>query len=318
MRTLELPTIRTKHLDCIVHSTLASVHAALIGRYDLVHFHGIGPSLTCWLLRAGPARVVATVHRQDYRARKWARFAQTALRIGEHLALAVPERTLAVSHALVDNYARRGKPCTYLPSGVEIRPRLPPEVIFRAYGLSGEDFLLSMGRWTIDKQLTHLVASFLAADTGNMKLVVAGESDPGSAYSRRVRAAAGNSDRILFPGVVGGRLKEELLSNTFGFVSASTTEGLPIVILEAMSYARVCVVSGIVAHREIITDGETGIIVPGEDGPTLSRQLERLARIDGPERAAMGRRARRFVAASHDWERVVDQLEEIYREVVGE
>ncbi|MDX6524234.1 MAG: hypothetical protein QOI17_1747, partial [Gaiellales bacterium] len=77
------PCVPTKHLEAITHSSLCALEAGLRG-YDVVHFHGVGPSLTIPLARlGGHSAVCATIHDQDYNKDKWSGFARRMLRAGE-------------------------------------------------------------------------------------------------------------------------------------------------------------------------------------------------------------------------------------------
>src|SRR5512135_3607806 len=87
VRTIATPTIRTKNLDAIVHTFTSTVHAIREG-VDVIHYHGVGPSLLAWIPRvfAPRIKVVATFHCIDRNHQKWGLLARTMLGIGERAA----------------------------------------------------------------------------------------------------------------------------------------------------------------------------------------------------------------------------------------
>src|SRR5512133_2786655 len=78
------PSIRTKHLDAITHTFLATIHA-LSQKYDVIHYHGVGPSTVAWIARvfSPKSKIVVTFHAQDKFRDKWNLFAKLYLAYGE-------------------------------------------------------------------------------------------------------------------------------------------------------------------------------------------------------------------------------------------
>ena len=221
IRLITRPTIYTKNLDAGIHSVISSVDA-MARSFDVVHYHGIGPSLFCMMPRITGKKVVATVHRLDYNGKKWGGIARAALYWGERSAFCFANAVTVISLDLEEYYKSRGLSAIYLPSGVIVSQKLSgAEILQTQYGLKGNDFLLYIGRWDHDKRVRELVEAFLMLKRPKVKLVVAGDSNKAIDYRKSVIAAAQSSPDIIFPGYVKGQLKAELLSNAFGFVTAS-------------------------------------------------------------------------------------------------
>lgn len=314
VRLLPRPTLHTRHLDASLHSLLSSLHAAA-RRYDIVHYHAIGPALFSVLPRLAGRRIVATIHALDYRRAKWGRLARTALWLGERCACRVAQKTIVVSRHLADHYARRGVTTEYLPNGQDLLSPAPPQEIRSRLGLEGEDYLLSMGRWTPTKRVLELLEAFTALQRTDLRLVLAGGSSGTDAYAEAVRRAARTSAGVVLPGFVEGRLKQELLSNARAFVTFSQLEGMPLALLEAMSLGRACLASDIPAHRELL-DAPAGLLCAAETQAERVAGLRKLLSLSAADRSSLGQAARRHVEAAHDWESVVDRLEVLYRELV--
>ena len=78
IKLIHRPTVPSKHLDASVHSFISALDT--IGKkYDIVHFHAIGPGAFAPIARLSRSRVVTTIHRFDYLSGKWGRFAKTCL-----------------------------------------------------------------------------------------------------------------------------------------------------------------------------------------------------------------------------------------------
>jgi glycosyltransferase involved in cell wall biosynthesis len=238
IRLITRPTIYTKNLDAGIHSAISSADA-MARSFDVVHYHGIGPSLFCMMPRIAGKKVVATVHRLDYNGKKWGGIARAALFWGERSAFCFANAVTVISLDLEEYYKSRGLSAIYLPSGVLVPQKLSdPEKLRTQYGLNGNDYLLYIGRWDHDKRVRELVEAFISLKRPGVKLVVAGDSNKSSDYRTSVIAAAKALPDVIFPGYVKGQVKAELLSNAIGFVTASEHEGLPIALLEAMAHSR--------------------------------------------------------------------------------
>lgn len=313
MRPRYLPTVSSKHLDAIVHSTLSTVDA-MLARADIVHYHAVGPGLPAVLPRyLSRARVVLTVHGLDAERAKWSRSAQRVLRTAQWMSAHVPDATIVVSHDLADHFRRRYDRTTwYVPNGVADPVRRPPAAIRRRFGLRGRDYVLFVGRLVPEKAPDVLLRAFSAIE-GDTKLVLAGGSSFTDDYVRDLRSQAASDPRVILPGYVYGDLLEELYTNAAVFVLPSLLEGLPLTLLEAASYRIPVVASDIPPHVEIIgSDGPGRRLVAAGDEGGLSRTLADALGSQDAERAG----AHAFgpeVLATYRWDTVADATEEIYR-----
>ena len=321
IRLVRLPTIRSKHLDASLHSLLASVHAAF-GRYDVVHYHGIGPGFFAVLPRLLGRRVVCTVHRLDWQAEKWRWPARQLLRLAELVAVRTAHRTIVVSAELRDHVlSGHGRSAVLIPNGLDPASFRPVDRVRQAYGLEGRDYVLFMGRLSPEKRVDWLIRSFRelprpVSGAKALKLVVAGGSNATEAHVAELRRLASDDPRIVFTGFVSGPVKEELLSNALVFVLPSRIEGMPIVLLEAMRYGLCCVASDIPPHREILTDGRDGVLFDAARRETLTAHLQAL--LDEPERiSALGASARIRMASRPTWAEVVTRTEAVYEGLVA-
>lgn len=312
MRLCFLPTIGTKHLDAMVHCAICSL--ATIGtRYDVVHYHALGPGLTSFIPRfASPGRVVQTVHGLDDERAKWGGLARTILHAAQWMSARVPHATIVVSQALGAHYAQRHARATvYIPNGVRApRPR-PPGIITRQYGLQGGRYVLFVGRLVPEKAPDLLLEAFSRLD-GDLKLVIAGGSSFTDEYVQRLHRLAAADSRVILAGYVYGEALEELYTNAAVFVLPSHLEGLPLTLLEAASYGLPVIASAIPPHVEVLGHSEPGqvLFAPGSGDELRDCLAEIMAR---PEHAQVGgARLRDRVMVNYDWDSVTEQTEDLY------
>ncbi len=123
MRLVRLPTIRSKHLETLVHTILSTVHA-MTQRYDVVHYHTLGPALFSFFPRLVKAKTTVTVQGLDWQRKKWRRFASAVLRLGERASVQLPNGTMVVSKDLQQRYRKlHGVEAFYVPNGGVLRER---------------------------------------------------------------------------------------------------------------------------------------------------------------------------------------------------
>ena len=221
MHLVRLPTIRSKHLETLVHTFLSTCHS-LTRRYDIVHYHALGPSLFSFLPRLFGKKTAVTVQGLDWQRKKWGRFASAILWLGERASAHLPNGTMVVSRALQRRYRElRQVEAAYVPNGGVLRERSEPNVI-PDWGLEPNNYVLFLGRFSPEKGCHLLVEAFEQIET-DAKLVMAGASSYCDDYSRQLRNHA--SDRIRILDWVSGETLDELLTNAMIFVLPSDLEG---------------------------------------------------------------------------------------------
>ena len=317
IRLLPLPTIPSKHLDATVHSFLAALHT-ISREYDIVHFHTIGPACFAPLSRMSRAKVVTTIHRFDYFSGKWGLFARTCLRVAEQISLRAPHATIVVAPFIRDHYQRQGHEVVHITNGVTFPSERIGSAGIKRLGLEPDRYVLFLGRLTPEKRPDWTIRAFQGLDSTCMRLVIAGGSSATDRYVDDLkRLAQPSGDKILFTGPVYGVLKDELLANARAFLLPSALEGLPITLLEAMSHGRPCLASDIPPHQGVIRDGKNGFLHRASDLAHLHKRLAEIIRAARVHLNAVGKAARATIAEEHNWEKVVDQTERLYEQLLA-
>jgi glycosyltransferase involved in cell wall biosynthesis len=308
------PSINTKHLDAISHSLFSSVDS-LFKDFDIVHYHAIGPAFFSFIPKIKKTKVVATIHRYDYESDKWGGFASKFLRLSEKMALSVPDKTIVVAKYQKEFYENKGRSVVYIPNGVIIPERIKPEIITQKYHLLEKGYLLSLGRLAPEKRVDLLIEAFKFLKT-DLKLVIAGGSSATDDYVETLKSLAEGNANIIFTGFVEGQEKEELLSNAKGFVIPSALEGLPIALLEAMSYGLPCIASDILPHKEVVVDGENGFLFKSGSVADLKEKTVYVEKLDEKEVLRIGDNAKQLVQENYNWDKITDQIEKLYKSIV--
>lgn len=313
MRLVHLPTVPTKHFDAIAHSAIASM-AALRGRFDVVHYHALGPGLVAPIPRfVSSARVVQTIHGRDDARAKWGLGARAVLRTAAWMSARVPDVTVVVSKELEEHYRRTyGRATVRIPNGVAEPTVRPPSCIADRFGLERGSYVLFVGRLVPEKAPDQLVRAFRAVP-GDTKLAVVGGSSFTDGYAAELAGLAGGDDRVRLLGYQYGEVLDELFTNAAAFVLPSLLEGLPITLLEAGSYGTPVVASAIAPHVEVLGDADapgTRLFPPGDEG-RLTEAIERaLADPEGERRGAKALREK--VLGTYRWDHVAAATEAVY------
>ena len=307
---VRLPTIRTKHLDTLVHTALSTLHA-MAHSYDIVHYHTLGPSLFSFLPHLTGKKTAVTVQGLDWQRKKWGRFASALLRLGEYSAIQYPDSTMVVSRTLQAHFRERfGATPVFIPNGTHLRARASIERL-RIWGLESGNYILYLGRFSPEKNCHLLIEAYrrLGTDT---KLVLAGGSSYSDPYVAELRKL--ESDRIRLLDWVSGDALDELLTHAMIFVLPSDLEGLSLALLDAMA-AGVCVVTSDVAENREVVEG-AGFTFRRGDAADLARVLQALI-ADQDLRKQAAQAARERACELYLWPRIVDQIEAEYLRVLG-
>lgn len=310
MHLVRLPTIRSKHLETLVHTFLSTLHV-LVRPCDVVHYHALGPALFSFIPRLAGKKTVVTVQGLDWQRKKWGRIASVVLRLGERAAVRLPSHTMVVSRTLQEHYQEAyGAETAYVPNGGLLREWQVPDKILE-WDLEPGRYILFLGRFSPEKGCHLLVEAYERLDT-EIKLVLAGAASYCDDYSRRLLSHA--SDRVKILDWVAGKALDELLTNAMIFVLPSDLEGLSLALLDAMG-AGVCVLGSDVAeNREAIDDA--GFTFRRGNVADLADRL-RFLLANPAVREAVGKAAKRRVREHYQWPKIVTEIERVYFETMG-
>ncbi|TFW18954.1 glycosyltransferase [Duganella callida] len=302
---------RSRGLEAIVHTTLAVLYAGL-RRPDILHIQAIGPGIVTPLARLLGLRVVATHHGPDYDRQKWGRFARTILQLGERWSMRHAQQAIVISSVIEELVRRKHHVAPALiPNGVQL-PALPPAgATLARFGLESGRYVLLVSRIVPEKRHLDLIQAYALARLPGWRLVLVGASDHPDAHTRAVLDAAAAQPGVVCTGFQSGAALAELYAHAGVFVLPSSHEGLPIALLEALSYGLPVIASDIPANLAVACS-EVRYYPLGQTA-ALAAALETVAA--QPPDPAYRARLRAFVGERYSWPQIARQTWELYRRV---
>ena len=302
-----------KYFEAIVHTFIALLKARVL-RPDVVHIHAIGPSLLTPLARLMGFRVVVTNHGPDYDRQKWGRAAKLLIRLGEKIGGLYANEVIAISSVtrnIIRERCHRRSNLIY--NGVAV-PKPSKKCDFvTLIGAEPGRYILAVARFVPEKGLHDLIGAFRRMDCG-YKLVIAGDADHETSYSRKLRRMADEDDRIILTGYITGESLNQVYTHAGLFVLPSYHEGFPIVLLEAMSWGLSVLVSDIPANKEVGLPA--GRYFRCGDFHDLKDKMETLLErgFSKEEREHIRNR----IAKEYDWDKIAEQTIEVYEKALGQ
>lgn len=311
VKLVYVPTLNFRGFAAMTSSISGAVCAAF-GKYDVVHFHAEGPAFMCWLPKILGKKVIVTIHGLDWQRAKWGHLASMYIMNGERCAVKYADEIIVLSRGVQkyfkDTYA---KETIYIPNGVDKPQVLEADQITEQFGLRKDEYLLFLGRLVPEKGLRYLIEAFKDVKT-EKKLVIAGGASDTEDFVKELKHLSAGDDRILFTGFVQGRILEELYSNAYVYILPSDLEGMPLSLLEAMSYGNCCLVSDISECIEVVED--RAVTFQRGNVNSLKNKLQELCDEELLVKSHKGKTAC-FVCKKYNWDNVVAQTLELYTRI---
>lgn len=305
-----VPTIEKKGLAAVSSSFFAALYSAF-GKYNVVHIHAEGPAFFSWLPKLLGKRVIVTVHGLDWQREKWkSGFGSKFIKQGEKNAVKYADEIIVLSKGVHDYFRNQyGRETRFISNGVN-RPEIrKAELITDKFGLTKDSYILFLGRLVPEKGIRYLVEAFKNVKT-EKKLVIAGGSSDTDSFMKELKELAKDDKRIIFTGFVQGQMLEELYSNAYIYTLPSDLEGMPLSLLEAMSYGNCCLVSDIQECTEVVED--KALIFKKSNVQDLQNKLQEAC--DRTEKVMeLKQQAADYICKKYNWDDVVEETLKLYR-----
>ena len=305
-----VPTIEKKGLAAVSSSFFAALYSAF-GKYNVVHIHAEGPAFFSWLPKLLGKRVIVTVHGLDWQREKWkSGFGSKFIKQGEKNAVKYADEIIVLSKGVHDYFRNQyGRETRFIPNGVN-RPEIrKAELITDKFGLTKDSYILFLGRLVPEKGIRYLVEAFKNVKT-EKKLVIAGGSSDTDSFMKELKELAKDDKRIIFTGFVQGQMLEELYSNAYIYTLPSDLEGMPLSLLESMSYGNCCLVSDIQECTEVVED--KALIFKKSNVQDLQNKLQEAC--DRTEKVMeLKQQAADYICKKYNWDDVVEETLKLYK-----
>ena len=247
----------------------------------------------------------------DWQREKWqSGLGSKFIHQGEKNAAKYADEVIVLSKGVQDYFKETyGRETHFIPNGVN-RPQIrEASLITDKFGLKKDSYILFLGRLVPEKGIRYLVEAFKNVKT-DKKLVIAGGSSDTDSFMEELKELAKGDDRILFTGFVQGAMLDELYSNAYIYTLPSDLEGMPLSLLEAMSYGNCCLVSDIPECAEVVED--KALIFKKSDVEDLQEKLQDAC--DNPEMVMrMKNQAADFICEKYNWDEVARETMKLYR-----
>lgn len=306
---------RSKTLETILHSLLGVLYAGLIKRPDILHIQSMGPAIWTPLARLLGLKVVMTTHGIDYERHTWGRLAKLVLKMGEFSGMRYSNKRIVISKRIQQhNLTKHRVDSALIPNGVTL-PELPSSTdSLQSFGLVPDKYILLVSRLVAEKRHADLIEAFRLAELpSDWKLAIVGASDHPNAYTQSVLDMIENTPNVVCTGFQSGQALRELYTHAHCFVLPSSHEGMPIAMLEALSYGLPVIASDISANLEIVLPAEH--YFPMGDTTALAAKLRDFAARSLTSEAREIRRA--WVAERYDWLDIAQQTLAVYQELMA-
>jgi glycosyltransferase involved in cell wall biosynthesis len=308
VRLVNLPTIRHKYLDTVVHTAVSTGHA-LGGGYDVILVCNAANAVFCGWPRLTRTKVALNVDGIERKRRKWNAFGRGWYLASERLATWFPNAIVTDAEVIKQYYAERyGAASTFIPYGCQVGRSAGREVLDRL-GLEPDSYFLYVSRLEPENNAHAVIAAYERTSLPQ-RLVVVGDAPYAREYIRSLHEAAG--PRVLFPGAVYNPGYRELQCHALAYVHATEVGGTHPALVEAMGFGNCTLVHDVPENREVVADA--GLFFDAHDPASLAALFTRVGTEPGLV-ADYRARAEAHAGARFSWERVTDQYEALFREL---
>ena len=307
VKLVNIDSPKKKSFEAIIH-TFRAINEAKRLKADILHIHAIGPALLVAYAKMLGMKVVFTHHGPDYDRDKWGFAAKTMLKLGERMGCMFADEVIVISDVIRNLIKRKYNRTSHVHliyNGVSQPEICDYPEYFNELGIEKGKYILGMCRFVPEKNLHHLVEAFTKVKSRNevedIKLVLAGDTDFEDDYSRNLKEMA-RKNGVVLTGFIKGKKLHSLLTNCLCYCLPSSHEGLPIALLEAMSYGVKVIVSDIPANKEVGLPESDYFPVGNVDALTEKLKTvvnQPLQHID-------------YDMKKYDWEKIADQVRDVY------
>lgn len=303
VKLIDVYAPRKKSIEAIIHTFLAVIKARRLNP-DILHVHAIGPAIMVPFARLLGLKVVMTNHGPDYDRQKWGRLAKFVLKTGEYFGSKFSNRVIVISKVIADilqtKYGRRDTDLIF--NGVNKLKKSTSVDFLQTMGIIPGKYILALGRFVKEKGFHDLIEAYKALGECGYQLVIAGDADHEDDYSRKLKRQAKDAGVVL-TGFIKGENLNQVMSNAALFAMPSYHEGLPIALLEAMSYNIDVLVSDIPANmlQCLSTDDYFSV---GKVDELSARLSEKIANLQ---------RQRQYDLTDYNWDKIAEQTIGVYK-----
>ncbi|MDO4282319.1 MAG: glycosyltransferase family 4 protein [Clostridia bacterium] len=303
-------TIDKKGLAAMTSSFFGSIKI-LFSQNNIVHFHAEGPSTMLPIIKFfSQKKIIVTIHGLDWQRAKWGSFATNYIKFGEKMAVKYADEIIVLSENVKKYFLEAyNRDTHFIPNGVNKPEIKQTKMLEEKYNLKKDNYILFLGRIVPEKGIHYLIDAYKQIKT-DKKLVIAGGASDTSSYYQKLIDSSKDYENIIFTGFIQGQALEELYSNAYIYTLPSDLEGMPLSLLEAMSYKNCCLTSDIPECQTVIEN--KGITFKKSNVEDLKDKLQYL--IDNTDIVKKYKNeAQEYVLEKYNWDKVVEDTLKLYK-----
>jgi glycosyltransferase involved in cell wall biosynthesis len=322
MKILPVSTLRIRGIERFITSRVATILAAF-SNADIIHYQSFENTLLTFIPKLFGKKIIYQGHGLEWERDRWGRIAILYFKTINFIVNKMPSLFLTqgvvVSNYQKDYYYNKYKnKFIWIPTGVNEVPLLPVEQI-KKFGLKGDDYIFFAARLVKEKGAHFLIKAFKELKSKrktNLFLVIAGDAPDEKEYISSLYDLAYHDQDIIFTGAITGTLLTEFYSNAVLFVLPSTIEGMPISLLEAMSFELPTLSSNISPNLETTKNGEFGFHFENRNILDLENKIDYILK-NLNEANQKASNARKYVLNNFTWDSIYKQFRELYIDVLN-
>jgi starch synthase len=310
IRFIDFFVPRSKYSETFLHSFFATIHA-LFQKYDIVHFHNTGPGFFIPLLIPVRAKIVFTYHNISYTQKKWNKFAKSFLSLSEKTSILNSDFIIFISEVIESEMVRKYKINNYkvILNGVTLQGKSVNSDYIESLGLEKQKYIIGVGRFLEEKGFDYLIRAFKKTNIIDYKLVLVGDTDYPTDYSNKLKSIA-KENNVILTGFIKGEKLNQIFSFAKLFVMSSFEEGLPIALLEAMSYNIDVLVSNIPANLQIGLNKDDYYMI-GDEDELMEKIINKLSK-------NKEHNYRDIVTENFNWDKIALETYNVYKNLIFE
>ncbi len=311
VKVITIPSIKSKFLNKIIASFLATIHSLVFNRnVDIYHYNAVGAGFFSFIPKIFAQTVVFQGHGFEWQRAKWSGKIKKIIKAVDLFTIRINNHITMVSEEQSRYIRSLDKESVTITPGVDIVDDTIESDIFNKFNIKRNSYVLYLGRLVQEKKADLLIESFNSADLKDLQLIIAGDDPSEKQFIKSLHQKGSKNNNIIFLGAVFGDDKEALLQNCSAFCIPSELEGLPITLLEAMSYGKICIASDIPAHIEALDD--TGLFFSLNDSEDLKNKLIAL---ENGSIEQKGYLAKRRIKEKFTWNRIANKFDRFYKKI---
>jgi glycosyltransferase involved in cell wall biosynthesis len=309
MRLVNLPALRFKQTETLSHTALSVGHLA-VHPCDVALVFNVANAPLVAGIKARRIPVALHVDGLEWKRAKWSGTAKRYFMLAERVGVRIADRLIADARAIQAYYrSRHGVASRFIPYGAPILARTTGGLVTKL-GVDPGRYHLAVARFEPENNIELIVTAY-AESACDLPLVVVGDAPHADKYGKEVRARASGRD-VRFTGSIWDQaLLDQLYEHAALYTHGHSVGGTNPSLLRAMGARAPIAAYDVEFNREVLGDTGQYFATPAE----LAKLME-LAESNPDDWDALGLAAQHRAASEYDWERVVDDYEELCRELI--